>query len=430
MQESKNIEFKREYVDDIRKTIVAFANTDGGTLYIGIEDNGNVIGVENTDDCMLRVSNTIRDSIKPDVRLFIDISVVDTENKNVVKISVQRGTNRPYYIAQKGIRPEGVYLRTGASTIPATETAILNMIKETANYKYEDELSINQNLTFRQADEYFTARKIPFNYEQKRTLHLLNSDNSYTNLALLLSDQCCHTIKFAVFYGNNKTTFKDRKEFSGSLLKQVDDAYQYIDMYNHTSSYLNGLERIDVRSYPQEAIREALLNSVVHREYSFSSSTLISIFDEKIEFVSIGGLVKGICIDDIKLGISVLRNKNLADIFYRLHLIEAYGTGIPKIMECYQNSSAKPEIEISDNAFKLTLPKFSQTDNTSSLNDSRENDIIELLADNGNMTRTEIQSALSLSQSTVLRELNNMLSKKTIKKVGSGRNTKYSVANK
>ncbi|MGN1456361.1 MAG: ATP-binding protein, partial [Acutalibacteraceae bacterium] len=185
-----------------------------------------------------------------------------------------------------------------------------------------------------------------------------------------------------------------------------------------------------IRSYPQEAIREALLNSVVHREYSFSSSTLISIFDEKIEFVSIGGLVKGICIDDIKLGISVLRNKNLADIFYRLHLIEAYGTGIPKIMECYQNSSAKPEIEISDNAFKLTLPKFSQTDNTSNLNDNRENDIIELLADNGDMTRTEIQSALSLSQSTVLRELNNMLSKQIIRKVGSGRNTKYSLVNK
>lgn len=325
MLENKNTEFKREFVDEIKKTIVSFANTDGGTLYIGINDDGTVSGIDDTDTCMLKVANSIRDSINPDVSMFCEISTEVIDNKSVVKVEVQRGTARPYYIAGKGIRPEGVYVRQGASNAPATETAILNMIRETAGDNYEDARSLNQQLTFVEAENYFNQKNIPFGEQQKRTLKLIGEDKTYTNLALLLSDQCVHTIKFAVFDGTSKTTFKDRKEFSGSILKQLEDAYAYIDMFNHTHAEFEGLNRIDSRDYPVEAIREALLNAIVHREYGFSSSTLISIFDDRIEFVTIGGLVKGVTKNDIMLGVSVLRNRNLADVFYRLKLIEAYG---------------------------------------------------------------------------------------------------------
>jgi len=115
-----------------------------------------------------------------------------------------------------------------------------------------------------------------------------------------------HTIRFAVFEGDSKTTFKDRREFSGSLLKQLEEAFAYIDMFNRTSSEFVGLDRIDKRAYPVEAIREALLNAIVHCDYGYSASTLISIFDNRIEFVTVGGLVKGFTKNDIMLGISVL----------------------------------------------------------------------------------------------------------------------------
>lgn len=427
MLENKNTEFKREFVDEIKKTIVAFANTDGGTLYIGINDDGAVNGIEDTDACMLKVANSIRDSVKPDVSMFCEISTEVIDNKSVVKVEVQRGTARPYYIAGKGIRPEGVYVRQGASNAPATETAILNMIRETAGDNYEEARSLNQQLTFVEAENYFNQKNIPFGEQQKRTWKLIGDDKTYTNLALLLSDQCVHTIKFAVFDGTSKTTFKDRKEFSGSILKQLKDAYAYIDMFNHTHAEFEGLNRIDSKDYPVEAIREALLNAIVHREYGFSSSTLISIFDDRIEFVTIGGLVKGVTKNDIMLGVSILRNRNLADVFYRLKLIEAYGIGMPKIQDSYAGCNSKPIIEISDNAFKITLPNINSVKvpiENKTLT-KREKLVIELFNNNEFVTRAMVQDFTGCSQTTAITTLANMVKKNLLVKVGNGADTKY-----
>jgi ATP-dependent DNA helicase RecG len=138
--------------------------------------------------------------------------------------------------------------------------------------------------------------------------------------------------KAAVFEGSNQSVFKDRKEFSGSLFKQMGAVYDYIDFHNQTRSTFDKLRRIDTRDYPEVAVREALLNSLVHREYSFRASTLISIYNDRIEFTSIGGLVSGVTLNDVLMGISVCRNAKLANVFYRLELIEAYGTGMRKIM--------------------------------------------------------------------------------------------------
>ncbi len=309
LTESTTLELKREFVTDIVKTVIAFANTTGGTILIGVDDDGAVIGVDNTDDT--------------------------------------------HYLAGKGIRPEGVFVRQGASTVPATETAILRMIKETDGEKYEDVRSLVQELTFTETAREFEARNLPFGPNQKRSLGLLNADGVYTNLGLLLSDQCVHTVKVAVFQGREKTVFKDRREFSGTLLKQLKDTYEFIDRYNSVQSEIKGLHRRDRRNYPPEAIREALINAITHRDYSFRDSTLVSIYDDRIEIVSIGGLVKGISYDDIMLGVSVARNRNLANVFYRLSLIEAYGTGISKILKSYNGSVLQPKIEVSDNAFKV-----------------------------------------------------------------------------
>ena len=428
MLEDKNTEFKRKYVEDIKKTLVAFANTDGGNLYIGIDDDGNAVEVNNIDGVMLQVSNVIRDAIKPDLAMFCDITVETVQDKKVVKITVNRGTARPYYLAAKGIRPEGVYVRQGASSVPASESAILSMIRETAGDSYEEARSLIQELTFNEANIVFENKQISFGDEQKRSLGLIGEDGTYTNLALLLSDQCTHTVKIAVFEGEQKTVFKDRREFCGSLLKQLNDAYQFIDQFNHTHAHTEGLYRVDKRAYPTEAIREALLNAIVHREYSFSASTLISIFDNRIEFVSIGGLARGISRSDILLGISIARNKKLADVFYRLHLIEAYGTGMPKIIEAYREYGLEPHIEISDNAFKITLPntnaafkeiKVELTEN--------EQGVLSVLKE-GIKSRPEIQKALGFSQTTTIVTIAALLDKGLIIKVGNGNKTKYKMA--
>lgn len=440
MLEGKNIEFKRQYTDDIKYAVLAFANTEGGTLYIGINDDGSVEGVENPDAVMLQVMNMIRDTIRPDITVAVDCSTELMENKHVVVLIIQRGVARPYYLANKGIRPAGVYVRQGASSVPASETAILQMIKESSGDVYEEARSLNQNLTFKEAEAYFAKKHLQFGDAQKRTLQLISADGTYSNLGMLLSDQCISIIKLAVFEGSKKTVFHDRKELSGSLFKQLEDAYAYINQFNYTRSEFPGLERVDTRDYPPEAVREALLNAVIHREYGIGGPTLISIFDDRIEFVTIGGLVKGLSLGDIKLGVSMLRNKNLANVFYRLHLIEAYGTGLLKIDECYADCAVKPQLLATDNAFKLVLPNinfaakrvknYSLADEskTASKKEERYQIVLELARKNSLVTRSMIEKALHVSTSTAVLVLKKMLQLGLLKKYGEGRNVSYSLA--
>ena len=437
--ENKTTEFKREYVEDIKNTIIAFANCDGGTLYIGVNDDGTACGVDNVDGTMLRVTNAIRDAVRPDVTMFVECNNDLMDEKPIVRVTVQRGTARPYYLHGKGIRPEGVYVRQGASTVPATDAAILNMIKETSGDSYEAARSVDQHLTFNKATNFFEKRKVEFGKAQMRTLHLIGEDDTYTNLAFLLSEQCTHMIKLAVFEGSKKSVFKDRRELSGSLLDQMEEAFDYIDRYNRTRAEFSGLDRLDMRDYPPEAIREALLNAIVHRDYSFGGATLISIFEDRIEFVTIGGLVKGITLDDVKLGVSVLRNQYLANIFYRLRLIEAYGTGILKINECYDDYDVKPLIETTGNAFKITLPntnfhaeeqKASTTLKTSGATSATKKEeritkILDLCRNKGSIVRSDVEVALGVSQSTAILLLRELTDDGVLVKKGKTKNLRY-----
>ncbi|MBP2660852.1 MAG: putative transcriptional regulator [Firmicutes bacterium] len=422
--EGPMIELKQTVVDDIKKEVVAFANSEGGIIYIGITDQGEVIGVESVDETSLKVSNMIRDSIKPDVTMFVKYSSEVMEEKNVVKVTVQKGTDCPYYIAKKGLRPEGVYVRQGSSSVPASETAIRRMIKDTDGDTFENMRSLNQELTFEAASAEFKNRNIAFSENQMVTLGLINSERIYTNLGLLLSDQCVHTIKAASFEGTTKSIFKDRREISGSLLAQMNDVYGFIDLYNKTRAEFSHLYRIDRRDYPEEALREALLNSLVHREYSFSGSTLISIFEDRIEFISIGGLVKGLTMNDILFGVSQCRNEKLAAVFYRLKLIEAYGTGIQKIMDSYQDIRVKPRIEASDNAFKIILPNKNVLLQENMVNDD-EKIILKLIEQQDSIVRKDIEAALSISQTMAGRLIKQLVDKGLIAVVGRGRKTKY-----
>lgn len=437
--ENKTTEFKREYVEDIKNTIVAFANCDGGTLYIGVNDDGEVYGVDNVDGTMLRVTNAIRDAVRPDITMFVECRNDVMDEKSIVCVTVQRGTARPYYLRGKGIRPEGVYVRQGASTVPATDAAILNMIKETSGDSYETARSLDQNLTFNKAADFFKKRKVGFEKAQMRTLHLIGKDDTYTNLAFLLSEQCTHMIKLAVFEGSKKSVFKDRRELSGSLLEQLEEAFDYIDRYNRTRAEFSGLDRLDMRDYPPEAIREALLNAIVHRDYSFSGATLIRIFEDRIEFITIGGLVKGIALDDVMLGVSALRNQYLANIFYRLRLIEAYGTGILKINECYNDYVVQPVIQTTGNAFKITLPNtnfhverqkvlnYFKTGGSTSVTKKEEriNAVLKLCRSKGSIVRSDVEMALGVSQSTAILLLRELTDEGVLIKKGKTKNLRY-----
>ena len=426
--ESKLVELKETIVDDIKKEVIAFINSEGGNLYVGVADDGHVIGLDDPQSDMLRLTNMIRDTIKPDATMFVECQIEKIDTKDIVRVQVQKGPHAPYYLVGKGIRPEGVFVRQGTSSVPASEDAIRRMIKESDGDCFETMRSLNQDLSFETLTEECSGRDIVLGAPQMVSLGIKTPDGVYTNLGLLLSDQCTHTIKTALFSGVKKEQFQDRKEFSGSILQQMNDAYAFIDLNNKKKSTFSGLHRIDQRDYPEIAVREALLNSLVHREYSFSSSTLISIFSDRIEFVSLGGLVKGLTLKDIMLGISQCRNEKLAAVFYRLQLIEAYGTGIPKIIESYEGCSCQPKIESSDNAFKITLPNRNQDLAYLPETTKSERAVLAFAGEKGKLQRIDVEEKLGVSRSRANHILKQLLDKGMLKPVGNGRNRQYIIS--
>ena len=328
-----------------------------------------------------------------------------------------------YTLSDKGLKPTGVYVRSGTTAAPASEEAIRMMIKMTDGDSFETNRSLIQELTFNKLEEELKRRDLEFTEVQMKNLGILSPDNIYTNMGLLVSDQCRHSIKFAIFQGTDKLVFKDRKEFTGSLFNQLTDAYKNIDFYNVTKATFHELLRTDERDYPEDAVREALLNAIVHRDYAFSGSTFINLFSDRLEIISLGGLVSGLSLEAAMLGASQPRNEKLASLFYRMKLIEAYGTGISKIISCYKGLSVQPKFENVEGAFKVTLPNIHAQEKN--IEEEKYLPILRLLEKKKEITRNDIEEALGVGTTHAINMLKEMQEKELISKVGNGRMTKY-----
>lgn len=430
--ESERIEYKRQMIDDIYKEVIAFANTDGGVIYLGIDDKGNLIGIDDVDETYTRLTNGIRDTIAPDVTMFV--RYVLQENK-VIQIEVGEGSYKPYYLKSKGMRPTGVYVRQGTSSVQASPEQIRQMIKESDGNNYEDARCLEQELTFDAAKTAFQRYGVEFSVEKYRALGITHND-IFTNLALLLSDQCLHTTKIAVFNDEFCTEFRDSKEFGGSIFKQFEDAINYLALCNRTVSTIKGVVRTDKQDYPEEAIREALLNALVHRDYSFSGSIIINVNDSKMEFISLGGLLPGLSTEDIRIGVSQPRNKKLAEVFHRLRLIESYGTGIRRIFKLYENCPAQPSIEVTANAFKIVLPNMNASEAIAeSAPETVEKapvtitpqmkTVLDYLSEYGEMSDEELQELLNIKKTRAYLLARQMNENGLIEIVGRGAAKKY-----
>lgn len=432
--ESERIEYKSQLIDDIYKEVIAFANTDGGVIYIGIDDKGNLTGIDNVDETYIRLTDGIRDAIAPDVTMFVRYVLQDNK---VIQIEVGEGSYKPYYLKSKGIKPNGVYVRQGTSSVQASSDQIRRMIKDSDGDVFEEMRTAQQELSFEEAERTFKRYKVDFSEGKYIALGLRNiHDDQYTNLAMILSDQCQHTTKIAVFGDEANITFKDAKEFGGSIFKQLDDSYAYLMLCNRTAATFKGLERVELSDYPEDALREALLNSLVHRDYSYSGSIIINVNDSCMEFISIGGLLPGLSADDIRNGISQPRNRKLAEIFHRLRLIESYGTGIRKIYALYKDCAVQPRIEVTTNTFKLVLPNMNTSGSVAeSVPETSEKapvvvtpqmkTIMDYLAEYGEMTDEDLQELLNIKKTRAYLLARQMNENGLIEIIGRGATKKY-----
>ena len=426
-REDQYTELKLKLTKEIKKEVVAFANSNDGNIYIGVDDDGTVVGLKDPEKDLEAISGMIREGIKSDLTLNTRIYIEQIEGKDVVVVSVKEGSNKPYYLSDKGLKPSGVYLRHGNASVPASEEVIKKLLVENSSNSFESGVSKIQDLNFDYLIRVFKSHDIDIENKFK-TLNITNLSGKYTNLGLLLSDECPYSIKCAIFNGNDKVEFQDRKEFTGSVLKQVNEVFEYLDLFNKTKGRIVGLERIDTKDYPEYAIRESLLNAIIHRDYNYKGSILISLYDDHFEITSLGGIVKGLSLNDLYLGISESRNPNLANIFYRLKYVESFGTGIGRIIQSYDDYNKKPIFVDTDNAFNVTLYNVNYVENHEKIlpsNLTQEEKIVEYLKKNNKINRNIVEQLLDISSTRAKNILNNMCENKLIVMVGSGKNIIY-----
>ena len=428
-REDQETELKVELTKDIKKEIVAFANTNNGTIYIGIDDNGKIIGLKQAEKDLEALSGMIREGIKSDLTLYTKIYIERVEDKDIIIVKVSEAPNKPYYLSDKGLKSSGVYLRHGNVSVQANEEVIKKLLIESNSNSFENNVSNIQDLHFEYLKNIFKNHNIEIDDNKFKALNIVNLNNEYTNLGLLLSDECPYSIKGAIFNGTNKLEFRDRKEFTGSVLKQVNDTFEYLDLYNKTKGKIVGLERIDTKDYPEYALRESLLNAVIHRDYNFTGSILVSLFDDHFEITSLGGLVKGISIEDLYNGVSESRNPNLANIFYRLKYVESFDTGIGRIIESYKEYDKEPLILNTENTFKVTLynVNYIKENNIKTLptNLTQEEQITSYLKKNGKINRLIVESLLDVSKTRANDILNKMINDNILIQTGTGKNIYY-----
>ena len=424
--ETEKIEFKGILTDDVYKEVVAFANTDGGTLLIGIDKTGEVVPPSDIDDTYTRITNGIRDAIMPDVTIFVKYTI---EDGKIIRVEVSEGSYKPYYLRAKGLKPSGVYVRQGASSVPASAEQIRQMIKNADGDVFEEMRSLEQELTFRSAAETFARHSTEFGEDKYFALGIIGGvQGIYSNLGLILSDQCAHTVKAAVFSDDANTVFRDRKEFTGSVFEQLEETYAYLQLCNQNRSVIDGLDRVDYWDYPKEAIREALLNALIHRDYSFSGSIIINVNEQRMEFISIGGLLPGLSREDILSGISQPRNRKLAEVFHRLNFIEAYGTGIRRIYALYEGCEEQPVIEVTPNSFKMILPnmnaqkQISPADKAAGTVTPQMRLLLDYLSEHGEVTEQKAQELLGVKRTRAYTLTKQMAELGLLKIIGRGKN--------
>ena len=426
--ESDSLEFKREFPDKekkVLKTIVAFANGNGGNIIIGIDDKTfDIIGVNDDEVFKIKdkISNSISDNISP--QIIPQISFERIEDKTVIIINIAKGQNTPYCIKSEGL--EGVYIRVDATTRAAErykiqELSLLGMNKTFDEIVQNGTQEATQKDIDFLLDAFYSRSKKQVTVQNLVSWKLLAQENGkfYPSVAFrLLTSNDIHfaRIQCGLFKGTDKVHFLDRKEFDGSVMEQIENAIHFLIQHLNIGAEIKGLYRKDIYEIPEEILRELVTNAVMHRNYLLHSYIQICVFDDRVEIVSPGGLIGGITIQDILDGRSSVRNEVLADAFLKMRLVEHWGTGLKRIREiCAENDIEEPVYKSTSAFFAVTVKRKSYAKKNSlkkktneGLNEGlnlsdKEQKILSIIKEKGQISSKEIIGTTGFSHATVER---------------------------
>lgn len=414
MRETRTIEFKETITNTFLKTVSAFSNYDGGKILFGVDDNGNVKGLADVKQSCLDIENKINDSIFPGPDYTLEIQ----NNDKTITLTVKSGVQKPYLYKSKA------YKRNDTATIEADTLELSRLILEGRNIRFEELPCKEQKLSFE-----ILCHKLKesihietFNQDTLKTLNLYDSVNGYNNAAGLLADKNHFSGIDIVKFGENISIIQKRATFENI---SVLDAYEKsLDVFRDYYQYeeIQGADRKRIEKIPEAAYREAIANALIHRVWDVESQIRVLMFDDRIEIISPGGLPSGITEEEYLSGkISVLRNRNLANVFYRLGFVEIFGTGITRIKQLYEEGLKKPDFEVSENTIKIVLPVFEKNLNLT----EDEKTIYKILSRTMLKSISEIAPYVPFGKSKTTQLLKDMGQKGVIKVEGRGRGTKY-----
>lgn len=414
MRETRTLEFKETITNTFLKTVSAFSNYDGGTIYFGIDDDGNIKGLKDVKQACLDIENKINDSISPQPNYTLEIQ----NNDQTIKLTVKSGIQKPYLYKSKAFK------RNDTATIEADTLELSRLILEGKNISFEELPCRQQELSFeilhRKLKEYIQIEA--FNQDTLRTLNLYDNNNGYNNAAAILADTNHFPGIDIVKFGENISIIQKRATFENRSILEVYE--KSIDVFRDYYQYevIQGADREKVEKIPEAAFREAIANALIHRAWDIASQIRVLMFDDRIEVISPGGLPSGITEEEYLSGkLSVLRNRNLANVFYRLGFVEIFGTGITRIKHLYEEGLIKPDFEVSENTIKIVLPVFEKNLNLT----ENEQTVYKFLSKTLLKPISEIAPYVPFGRSKTTQLLKGMEQKGIVVVEGKGRGTKY-----
>ncbi len=416
-RETRILEFKETITNTFLKTVSAFSNYDGGTILFGVDDDGNIKGLPDVKQACLDIENKINDSITPQPDYTLEIQ----NNDQTIKLTVKSGLQKPYLYKSKA------YKRNDTATIEADTLEFSRLVLDGKNIRFEELPCKDQELCFeilhRKLKE--TVRIENFDKDTLKTLNLYDDVNGFNNAAGILADKNHFPGIDIVKFGENISIIQKRSTFENvSVLEVYEKAIEvFRDYYQY--EVIQGADRKKMEKIPEAAFREAIANALIHRVWDVDSQIRVSMFDDRIEIVSPGGLPSGITEEEYLFGkLSVLRNRNLANVFYRLGFVEIFGTGITRIKQLYAEALIKPDFEVSENAIKIVLPIFEKNA------DLTEDEIVvyKLLSKTMLKPISEVAPYVPFGKSKTTKLLKEMCQKGVITVEGKGKGTKYIIS--
>lgn len=427
--ESEVIEYKLKFNEKCKREIAAFLNGKHiAYIYLGIDDDLHVEHLF-SDIERHRIEEKLSHWLSSGIFYPSPIGLVKVKLDNdIFCIEVSAGKSKPYFLDGRA------YVRNGSESVKASSEKVTKMIFNQKLDTFDISESPIQKLEFDTIKDIFRKQKLDY---KPKALGFFLVEDKYTNAAFLLSDQNSFSVKVAIFDGRTVDKFKDRREFVGSLPKQIDEVLMYVDLNNPLSAEITGKgQREEKRSYPSIAIREAFVNAVVHRSYFSKSPIQIEIFDDRLTIMSPGPLPGGMELKAILGGQTLPRNPQIVKTLHKLKYIEDYGTGIRRIISNYEDENVHPMFDTQEDFVKVTLPNLNYKDKTSDIEidnselgelDISNNwyQIVEYLRTHSYITRPVVEVLLDVKDTQANKNLKDMVDSKILKKIGSGPSTRY-----